>query len=223
MDLYGRVADKVEAIITYIDQYGYAVLFTSLMLELIALPLPGQILMTYAGFLVYQGHFYWLLTILIGWLGTCTGMTITYFIGKRLGTPFINKFGPIIHLTPKRIQQTSEWFNRHGNKMLLISYFIIGVRHFTGYFSGLTKLPYRTFALYAYTGALIWVSFFISLGRFLGPEWDKLHTSAKKYILFGLLIAAIILILAYIIYRVRQYFRVRYFNKKINTTKNEKN
>ena len=50
---------------TYIDQFGYIVLFTALLLELIAIPLPGEVLMSYTGFLVFQGHLNWVVSILI--------------------------------------------------------------------------------------------------------------------------------------------------------------
>lgn len=121
-----------------IEHYGYAVLFLSLMLELIALPLPGEFLMGYAGVLVFQGKLSWIISIVIAGVGSCTGMTISYWIGKKLGTPFFHKHGHRIHLGPDRLEKTAKWFKNYGNKLLLIAYFIPGVRHITGYFSGIT-------------------------------------------------------------------------------------
>ncbi|MEF2968673.1 VTT domain-containing protein [Paenibacillus sp. M1] len=174
------------------DQYGYLVLGTALTLELLALPLPGEVLMTYTGLLVFQGHLNWVISILIAGLGTSLGMTISYWIGFKLGKPFFNKHGSKFHLGPDKLEKTSLWFERYGNKLLLIAYFIPGVRHFTGYFSGVTRLSFRTYLIYAYTGAFLWTSTFISLGKTLGPKWEQFHHAITKYLIIAGFIAAVV-------------------------------
>ena len=182
-----------------IEHYGYVILFLSLMLELIALPIPGEFLMGYAGVLVFQGKLGWILSIVIAGLGSCTGMTISYWIGYKLGAPFFYKHGHRIHLGPDRLERMSNWFGNYGNKLLVIAYFIPGVRHFTGYFSGITHISFRAFALYAYIGAFIWTGTFISLGKLLGPQWEQFHASLKKYFLIGSIIVIILFVIIYIL------------------------
>jgi membrane protein DedA with SNARE-associated domain len=63
------------------------------MLELIEVPIPGEPLMSYFGFLVYEGKLNWITSILIGGLGSSLGMTISYLIGYKLGAPFFHKYG----------------------------------------------------------------------------------------------------------------------------------
>jgi len=65
------------------------------------------------------------------------------------------------------LDKASKWFERYGNGLLAAAFFIPRVRHVTGYFSGISKLPYKRFALNAYIGAFIWTGTFISLGRIL--------------------------------------------------------
>jgi membrane protein DedA with SNARE-associated domain len=76
-----------------VDQYGYFVLGIALLLEFLALPLPGEVLMTYVGLMVFQGDMNWTLSILTAGIGSTIGMTLSYWIGYRLGMPFINKYG----------------------------------------------------------------------------------------------------------------------------------
>lgn len=154
-------------------------------------------MMTYCGFLVYQSKMNWFLTVFFAATGTLSGITISYFAGTKLGSGFFKKYGSYIHLGPERLEKTSVWFNTYGNKLLIISCFIPGVRHITGYFSGITKIAYKKFALNAYLGAVIWTSTFISLGNALGPNWDKFHSFLKKYMFIGSSILALILILIY--------------------------
>ncbi|HVJ49259.1 VTT domain-containing protein [Desulfitobacterium sp.] len=176
------------------NHYGYIVLFVALMLELIAFPTPGETLMTYCGFLVFQGKLNWGISIIVAALGVISGITISYFISRTFGTPFFQKYGSYIHLGPDKLEKTSQWFERYGNGLLVVAYFIPGVRHITGYFSGIAKIPYKKFALNAYIGAFIWTGTFISLGKILGSNWEKFHGSIKKYLIIGGIILAIVLL-----------------------------
>lgn len=182
----------------YIDQFGYLVLFFALMLEMLALPLPGEVLMSYSGFLVFQGHLNWMLSIIMAGLGATIGMTLAYVLGFKLGAPFFAKYGERFHMGQERIEATSRWFSLHGNKLLIIAYFIPGVRHITGYFSGITRIPFKTFAWFAYSGAFLWVAVFITLGKLLGPQWEQFHTSIKKYFVIGSIIAILVFIAIYL-------------------------
>ena len=179
------------------NHYGYIVLFVALMLELIAFPTPGETLMTYCGFLVFQGRLNWGISVIVAALGVIVGITISYFISLTLGTPFFQKYGSYIHLGPDKLEKTSQWFERYGNGLLVIAYFIPGVRHITGYFSGIAKIPFKKFALNAYIGAFIWAGTFISLGKILGSNWEKFHGEIKKYLIIGGIILAIVLLCFY--------------------------
>jgi membrane protein DedA with SNARE-associated domain/membrane-associated phospholipid phosphatase len=181
-----------------LNHYGYIVLFVSLMLELIAFPTPGETLMTYCGFLVFQGKLNLIISIIAAALGVTCGITISYFLGRILGNTFLKKYGLYIHLGPERLEGTSKWFERYGNGLLVIAFFIPGVRHVTGYFSGITKIPYKRFALNAYIGAFIWTGTFISLGNALGLEWHKFHGSIRKYLIIVGIILTIVLICIYL-------------------------
>ncbi|WP_245602114.1 DedA family protein [Peribacillus kribbensis] len=206
-------------ITAYIDQFGYIVLFVALLLEMIAVPLPGEVLMSYSGFLVYQQHLNWIISILVAGVGTSIGMTLAYWIGYKLGPPFFKKHGHRFHMGPERIKNTSRWFSKHGNKLLIIAYFIPGVRHITGYFSGLTRLPFRIYALYAYGGAFLWVTVFITLGKILGPQWEQFHASAKKYLIIGSAMAVIILVVFFIYKKYKQKiknFAIQLINTALN-------
>lgn len=180
------------------DQYGYFVLGIALMLELLALPLPGEVLMTYTGLLVFQGHLNWIASIFTAGTGASIGMTISYWIGYKLGKPFVQKHGSKFHLGPEKLEKTSVWFERYGNKLLLFAYFIPGLRHITGYFSGVTRLSFQTYMVYAFTGAFIWTGIFISLGEVLGPKWDQFHHAITKYLMAAGIIAAVAFTIVYI-------------------------
>ena len=87
----------------------------------------------------------------------------------------------IIFLHPGRIEKITVWFEKYGDKILLISYFIPGFRHFTGYVSGIIRIRFRTFLIYNHTGALLWVTTYILVGRLLGQRFESIVPLITKY------------------------------------------
>ncbi len=180
-----------------LSQHGYIVLGSTLLLELMAFPMPGELLMMYCGFLIYSHKLNWGVSVLVAAAGTIAGITLSYFIGRLLEESFFEKHGHYVHLGPEKIEKVSAWFKRYGNTLLIAAFFIPGVRHVTGYFSGVTKISYKKFGVYSYSGAALWTITFISLGNFLGPEWDKYHKLMSRYFIIGGSIAAAAIIILY--------------------------
>jgi len=189
----------MNVIFDLFDHYGYIVLLISLMLELIALPLPGETLMTYCGYVVHMDKLNFFICVFFATTGTIIGITFSYFIGRILEVSLVEKHGRYIHLNKKNFDKFAAWFNLYGAKLLIASYFIPGVRHITGYFAGMTKISYRKFAISAYSGALIWTFTFITLGKFLGSNWEKYHSILREYLGIIILVVVLLIIILYIL------------------------
>lgn len=192
-------------LITLFEQHSYLILFIGIFLELMALPISGELLMSYAGYFVYQGKMNYFLALLMVFLSGGLGITVTYWIGKAGGYKLIEKYGKYIHLGPERYKKTAAWFERSGSKLLVFAYFIPGIRHFTGYISGISRMPFRKFIIPAYIGAFLWGVCFITLGKVLGPQWESFHQAASKYLIIFIFVMAVLLVgyLAYRFYKVQ--------------------
>lgn len=197
------------------QNYGYWVLLIGLFLEFIMLPFPGEVTMSYCGYLVYQHKMDWGLSIFVAAFGAILGITTSYIIGYRLGYPFFYKYGKYFHLSKERLEHHALWFDKFGKRIIFFAYFFPGLRHVTGYFSGITRLSYRKFSKNAYFGALFWVLTFITAGAGLGPKWDKLHTSLKNLGVIGGIALFIIVIAYYLI----NYYRNTIITKTIYVLK----
>ncbi|BBH20931.1 hypothetical protein Back11_22760 [Paenibacillus baekrokdamisoli] len=187
----------MSVVTTWLEHYGYGLIFIALFLEMLALPLPGEMLMSYTGLFVFEGKLNWLLSIVSASAGVTAGITLSYWIGYRLGKPFVMKYGARIHFGEEKLESMSVWFDKYGDKLLFVAYFIPGVRHITGYFCGVTRMPFRRYAIYAYSGAIFWVSLFISLGKVLGPKWELYHRTVNHYMIMFGVGSAIVTILVY--------------------------
>ncbi|WEK53194.1 MAG: DedA family protein [Candidatus Cohnella colombiensis] len=182
-------------IVALFNEYGYEVLFLGLLLEYVALPFPGETTMLYAGYLSYEGVIRAWPAFVCAFAGTTIGMTITYFVGRTAGSPFLEKYGKWVFITPAKMEKTRHWFERYGKLLVFIGYFIPGVRHVTGYFSGIIGYSYRSFAIYAYTGALFWCGLFIFLGNHFGSQWDTVLKWLHKLGWQAFAIAVVVIII----------------------------
>lgn len=187
-------------ILNLIPQYGYALVFILLAIELMGVPfLPGEILVTYCGFLVFKGELNFVLLTIIATLGVCTGLTTSYFVGKKLGAPFFEKHGEKIHLGKDRMDKISGLINRYGTALIFFICFIPGLKHIIGYFSGMSSMKYKRYAIGGYLGAIVWAITFITLGDILGNNWSSLHKYVEKYLIVGAIIMIVAISIFYLI------------------------
>ncbi len=164
----------MDAITNWIMHYGCLAVFSLLMLGIVGLPVPDEILLTFVGYLIFSKTLNPIPAALAAFLGSICGITLSYFLGRIFGLPLIERYGRLVNLKMKHLEGVRRWFNRIGKWTLTGGYFFPGVRHFTGFVAGTSKLRLPVFARYAYFGALCWAAAFISLGYFLGEEWPSM-------------------------------------------------
>jgi len=186
-------------IIHLLNQYGYIILFLSLMIELIIVPIPNEALMSYVGLLCFEGKLNLPLSIIFAGLGGITGATISYWIGYKLGVPFFRRYGHYIHLGPEKLDKMSKWYTKYGKVLLLVSFFIPGIRHIASIISGVIKLPYRSFSIFSYIGVVLWVGTFIALGDILGPKLDQYQEEIKKWLVVVSIVIGFFVLLFFVI------------------------
>ena len=144
-----------------ITQYGSFALFSLLAFGIIGLPIPDETLLLATGFMAAKGELSLAAALIAAMLGSCIGITVSYALGRYLGTPAVLKFGKYFGMTEAKLHKGHDWFERMGKYLLFVGYFIPGVRHFTGICAGTTELEYKTFAIFAYAGAIAFTTSFI--------------------------------------------------------------
>ncbi|TCS94732.1 membrane protein DedA with SNARE-associated domain [Hazenella coriacea] len=167
--------------IDLLQQYGYIGIFLFLVLGIVGLPLPDEIMMTFIGYLASIGSLNLPFTYISALLGSASGITVSYILGQRLGYPFIKKYGKKFFITRRRLLISQLLFRKYGNWLLFVGYFIPGVRHVTAYLAGIAKMSFHRFAIYAYTGAIVWCATFIGLGYILGANWEMVFVLLHQY------------------------------------------
>src|SRR6266852_5323220 len=164
----------MELLTHWITDYGYIGLFFALVLGIAGLPVPDETLLTFAGYLVFKQKLDLPLTLFAAFLGSTCGISLSYGLGRTLGLFLIHRYGSRVGITESKMRKTLVWFDRIGKWSLTVGYFIPGIRHLTAYVAGASKLQYPIFALFAYSGGVIWSATFVFLGYSLGESWQTI-------------------------------------------------
>ena len=189
-----------QQVLAWISHYGYLAIFSLLVLGIVGLPVPDETLLTFTGYLVFQGNLYLPYAYLAAFCGSACGITISYILGRKFGLMLIHRYGKYLHIKEEHLQKAHAWFERAGHWSLTFGYYIPGVRHFTAYAAGMSDLEAPQFCLFAYSGAALWTASFMTLGYFLGERWQSVVENIHQYFLIST-IAAVVLALAFLAWR----------------------
>ena len=196
----------MESVLHWVSTYGYAAIFGLLVLGIVGLPVPDEWLLVFSGYLVYSGRLNLAGTLTAAILGSTGGITCSYMIGRTIGLPLIHsKVGRYFHISDRKIERVHDWFDRVGHWALFIGYFVPGVRHFTALVAGTSLLEYRSFALYAYCGAMFWVCTFVFIGLHFGEHWETVLRAIEGHLRLATIIGAV---------AVLGYLAARYFQRR---------
>jgi membrane protein DedA with SNARE-associated domain len=186
----------MHALLLTITKYSYVGIFVALGLGVLGFPIPDETLIAFVGFLVYEGKLNYLYAFAVCFIGSSSGVTLGYILGRTFGNRLIERYSTKLNIDPDHIQNARKFYVRYGRFALFVGYFIPGVRHLTAIFAGSSIMPYPLFAAFAYAGAALWTIVFMNLGFFLGDKWHRVSAYSNRYIIPFVLIVMIFLIIA---------------------------
>ncbi len=158
----------------------------------------------FVGYLSFKGDLSIPLSLVSAAMGSASGITVSYGLGRLLGPRVTTRLGPWLHLSEKHYLAAQGWVNQWGKYALLAAYFVPGLRHLGALAVGASGLRYPPFATFAYMGAVAWSGTFITVGYALGEEWDTFSVVLHQtftWISIGALLAVVSLIALVILRR----------------------
>ncbi len=184
----------------FINKCGYWGVFFLMTLESMIAPVPSELVMPFAGFLIFTGHFDPWAVMIASSLGSIFGSLLSYGMGM-LGEPVVLRYGRYLLLNPHHLEWTKKFFNRHGGKTIFIARFIPVVRHLISIPAGLARMPLTPFIIYTLVGATLWNGFLTYLGVRLKENWRLIqrYTHVLDYLVLACLLAG----LAYFVWKFR--------------------
>jgi len=187
--IFGKMASFAVLVISSLGYPGVAVLMA---LESMVTPLPSELVMPFAGFLVSQGKLNFWLVVAAGGIGSLVGSLISYFAGSWGGKAFVLKYGKYLLLNEHDLDMTHRFFARHGEKAIFISRFIPIIRHLISVPAGIGKMNIKKFSVYTLAGATIWCGILTYAGMKLGENWEKLHSYSEPLSIITVIVLGIV-------------------------------
>jgi membrane protein DedA with SNARE-associated domain len=166
----------VQFITHVIDVGGYAGIVALMGIESACIPLPSEIILPFAGYLVFLGHFNLLLVATAGAVGCNLGSVVGYWIGAKGGRPLVERYGKWVLMSRHDLDRMARFFARYGAITVLLARLMPVVRTFIAFPAGIAKMSQVRFHIYTFVGSWPWCFVLAYVGMKLGEKW---HTDPR--------------------------------------------
>ena len=168
-------------ITSHIEQAGYPTIVILMALESANIPIPSEIILPFAGFLVSRGDLNFHAVAFAGAIGCVLGSVPSYLLGKHLGRGYLERFGSRVMISHKQLELADHWMAKYGNATAFFSRLLPVVRTFISLPMGVTNAPIRPFIILTFLGSWIWSYFLTYVGLKLGDHWEQLGPIWHKF------------------------------------------
>jgi membrane-associated protein len=193
-----------QTLTDFFARYGYWVVFFGVMLENGGLPLPGETVLLFAGFLAYQGQIKLVWAIGVAIAGATFGDSLGYTLGRYGGNAFFDRYVKRFRFLAHRFEDAKGLFLRRGHWAVFTGRFITGLRVFAGPLAGLFKMPYLRFLFFNFTGAVVWATAIGCVGYLFGNSWNDLAHVIKDLHRVAQGLVAVLALVGLIVYLKRR-------------------
>src|SRR3982750_1380453 len=189
-------------IVATIAALGYWGVGLLMAIESACIPLPSEIIMPFAGYLVSRGEMSIWGVAVAGALGCVVGSLIAYWVGMYGGRPLIEKYGRYVLISRQDLELADRWFSRYGEAIIFTSRLLPAIRTFIAFPAGVARMNLTRFVLYTFAGSLPWCLGLAYVGQKLGEQWDKNETLKSLFHRFDFVIGILgVLFVAWWIWR----------------------
>lgn len=172
-------------IILLISSFGYVGVALAMAIESASIPLPSEIIMPFSGYLVATGRFHFWLVVLAAGIGGVAGSLAAYAVGYYGGETFvrtlIRRYGKFVLIHEYELDESQEWFRRHGNAITFFSRLLPVIRTFISLPAGIARMNLMQFTLYAFLGTVLWCAALTYVGVILGENWSAIGPWFRKF------------------------------------------
>lgn len=177
----------VNWLLETIGSMGYPGIFLLMAMESSVIPVPSELVMPPAGYLIHQGQMHWLPVILSGTFGSLAGAYANYFAAHYLGRPLILKYGRYVLIPPDKFERVESFFLRHGEISTFIGRLLPVVRHLISIPAGVAGMNHLKFSAYTILGAGIWCSILTWIGYAIGQNQELVVAWSHRALVWVLL------------------------------------
>jgi membrane protein DedA with SNARE-associated domain len=164
----------------FIEQSGYFGIALLMLLENVFPPIPSELIMPLAGYTATQGRLNILLVIAAGSLGSVSGASLWYCVGRWLGCERVRRFagrhGRWLTVTVAEVDRARDWFRRHGGKAVFIGRLVPAIRTLISIPAGIAEMGPGKFLIYTTAGTVLWTAALAGAGYLLGAQYQQVSS-----------------------------------------------
>lgn len=192
----------VTWLVDVVHHLGYVGIFIMTFVESTFVPIPAEVTMIPAGYLVHQGKMQFLPALVASVFGTVGGSYFNYWIAKKYGRDLFIRYGKYLMMTPAKLTKLENFFHEHGAISTFTGRLIPGLRHYISFPAGLAQMKLSKFVIYTALGGGIWMSVLLGLGYYIG-ENEELVMAYLPMAKLGV-IALVVLVGGFYVLRARK-------------------
>jgi membrane protein DedA with SNARE-associated domain len=193
----------LDWLVNTIGSMGYPGILFLMFIESTFIPLPSELVIPPAGYLISQEKMSWTGVILSGTVGSLMGALFNYAIASYLGRPFILKYGKYFGISQGHFVKGETFFLKHGSISTFVGRLILGIRHYISFPAGLCRMNLVKFSLYTALGAGIWIGVLAYIGYFVGDNKERIAEISRQWGIY-IMIGCALLLVVYILWHKRK-------------------
>lgn len=184
-----------------VSSWGYGGVFFLMLLESSSLPIPSEVVLPFAGYLVSVGQLNFWVTVLVATVAGIAGSLVDYYIGLK-GVHVLAEHRVLgrVFFTKRQLGFVVRWFNRYGGAIVFLSRLVPGFRTIVSFPAGAVKMPLTKFIAYTTVGCLVWNGLLIYVGVFLGARWREV-AGVAHYLIIAAVATAIVALFVFLVIR----------------------
>jgi len=186
---------------------GWPGVFVAMLIESACIPLPSELTMPLAGWMLIQAEglgWVWLLWAgFVGAIGNVVGSWIAYWVGMKGGRPFLEKYGRYVLISHHDLDRADAWFAKYGEPAIFFSRVLPVIRTFISFPAGVARMDVKRFTILTFVGSFLWSLALTWAGYVAGEHWEEIRAIMRPFDIPIIAILAI-LVLIYVIHKVRQ-------------------
>lgn len=195
--MIGKIIEILSVfIIATISALGYFGIVLLMAIESACIPLPSEIIMPFAGYLVSTGQMNIWIVGVAGAVGCVLGSMVAYWAGMYGGRPLIEKYGRFVLLSRHDLDIADRWFAKYGEAIVFTARLLPAIRTFIAFPAGVARMNIPRFIFYTFAGSLPWCLGLAYVGQLLGEKWNKDETLKTWFHRFDFAIGIVVVLLA---------------------------
>jgi membrane protein DedA with SNARE-associated domain len=184
-------------LVDFVHDFGYLGIFIMAFLESTFAPIPSEVTMVPAGYLVHQGKMNLWIIMITSVLGAIGGSLANYWIAYHYGRRFLYAYGKYLFFNHDKMQKLDDFFAAHGEISTLTGRLVPGLRHVISFPAGLAHMDLKKFSIYTGVGSAIWMAILVWVGYLIGGN-KELVRHWMPYVVGAVVLGAIIMIVVYV-------------------------